>query len=119
MQAIGAPLVFMLLLFILQQADYAKQSVTIRNPPSALLDGLFGCDGPLPCINIMFAPNNDTYKSYLRSFAKKNALRTGQPEFRIEEQLNGTKFLTQIIPYPQKILVWFQLKAARFCIIMS
>jgi hypothetical protein len=79
----------MLLLFILQQADYANQSVTIRNPPSAPLDGLFACSGPVPCINIMFSPNSETFRGYLGAFAKKNALRTGQPEFRFEPELNG------------------------------
>jgi hypothetical protein len=80
----------MLLLFILQQADYANQSVTIRNPPSAPLEGLFACSGPVPCINIMFTPDTETFRGYLGAFSKKNALRTGQPEFQFESQLDGT-----------------------------
>jgi hypothetical protein len=83
----------MLLLFILQQADYANQSVTIKNPPSVALEGLIGCSGPTPCINIMFAPNEETYRGYLDAFAKKNAERTREPVFQFEAPITGTRDL--------------------------
>ena len=39
----GAPVVFMLLLFLLQQADYARQNISVPNPPTTSLAGVFAC----------------------------------------------------------------------------
>ena len=38
-QTIGAPIIFMILLFILQQSDYANQSISVNYPPVNPLQG--------------------------------------------------------------------------------
>ena len=89
-QCIGAPLLFMLLLYILQQADYANQSKSNPHPPSATLGGLNNCQGRNaqdPCINMLFTPLNSNTSAFMKAFAVKNAVRTGQPEWKLENPL--------------------------------
>ena len=42
-QTIGAPIIFMILLFILQQSDYANQSISVNYPPVNPLQGVYKC----------------------------------------------------------------------------
>lgn len=42
-QAVGAPILFMLLLFVLQQADYQNQKIANINPASRPLEGVYLC----------------------------------------------------------------------------
>ncbi|KAJ3102571.1 ATP-binding cassette sub- A member 1 [Phlyctochytrium planicorne] len=105
-QAILSPLMFMLLLYILQQIDYAKQRVENRNPPSSILPGVKGCQGPNPgdpCINIMYAAPNDVpkgmytrdlYDAIMMKFVKINSDRTGDPPLTLEASLSS------IVPIP-------------------
>ncbi|TPX64598.1 hypothetical protein SpCBS45565_g05755 [Spizellomyces sp. 'palustris'] len=91
-QTIIAPFVFMLLLFILQKADYANQRRSDPNPPGAPLQGIYNCQGAKqddPCINIMYTPSDATTDGILALFATKNAQRTGQPAFPKEVPLNN------------------------------
>jgi hypothetical protein len=87
-QAILAPALFMVLLFLLQQANYANQRVSNLEPASRPLQGVFACQGPVPCINILFTPDNEKTRTYLRAFAAKNAERTKEPAFEFETALN-------------------------------
>ena len=43
-QTVAAPVVFMLCLYILQNADYAKQKKEIPNPPAYPLEGVRNCN---------------------------------------------------------------------------
>jgi hypothetical protein len=91
-QAILAPGLFMLLLFLLQQADYANQRIANLEPASRALQGVYACKGPAPCINILFTPDNEKTRTYLRAFAVKNAARTMEPAFEFETALNRKPF---------------------------
>ncbi|KAI9098683.1 hypothetical protein DFS34DRAFT_618514 [Phlyctochytrium arcticum] len=89
-QTIIAPFVFMLLLFILQQADYSNQRRSNANPPSAPLQGVYGCQGATPesnCINLMYTPADATTEGVLAIFTAKNAARTGQTAWQKEAAL--------------------------------
>lgn len=80
----------MFLLFFLQHADYANQKHSNKYPESTPLQGLYSCSGPVPCISIMFTPPDDeTVKSFMTTFAAKNANRTGEPEFTIADPISS------------------------------
>jgi hypothetical protein len=79
-QVVLAPLIFHLLLFILQQADYARQRTSNLDPESSTLAGLVGCQGRNegdPCIDIMYTPAIEPYTSMMASFASSNLARDG------------------------------------------
>jgi hypothetical protein len=79
-QTVLAPLIFHLLLFILQQADYARQRTSNLDPIASNLDGMIGCQGRNPgdpCINIMYSPAIEPYTSFMTAFAASNLERTG------------------------------------------
>ncbi|KAI8900097.1 hypothetical protein BC833DRAFT_583272 [Globomyces pollinis-pini] len=88
-QSIGSPIVFMLILFLLQQTDYANQRITDLTPSSQPLDGVRACDGPNPCINLIYTPDSPQIRSVLKLYASKNAARTGQKEWEFFEQLKS------------------------------
>ena len=85
-QAVGAPLLFMLLLYILQQADYSNQRRSILHPASYDLDGVYNCISP--CINVMFTPVNANTTGIMKAFAALNAKRTGEPEWKLESPIS-------------------------------
>lgn len=79
-QTLLAPLVFHLLLFILQQADYARQRTSNLYPTSSPLQGIYQCQGRVqstPCINIMYTPAIEPYNSFMQKFIDLNTARTG------------------------------------------
>ncbi|KAH6578232.1 hypothetical protein BASA61_004022 [Batrachochytrium salamandrivorans] len=79
-QTLGAPLIFMFLLFILQRADYAYQRTSNRTPPSSVLQGVYRCQGRTPsdgCVNIMYTPATTATTSYMQTFARLNAALVG------------------------------------------
>lgn len=91
MQAIGAPVIFMFLLFILQQSDYANQSLSVKYPPVNALQGVYQCKAPVPCISILFTPPDDPFfTSVLTTFAAKNAKRTGESVMTISDPITDT-----------------------------
>eukprot|EP00842_Homolaphlyctis_polyrhiza_P002456 jgi/Hompol1/3210/HPOL_001591-RA len=106
-QTVGAPVVFMLLLFALQQADYANQSRSNFNPPSSALEGVYRCQGrgSASCINLMFTPDTPATRAYLQVFADQNAKRTGEPALKFESAINDVTFLPNraidMVPVPQ------------------
>ena len=84
-QALLAPFIFTLLIFVLQQADYANQSKTILYPPISTLPGVTPCQGRNPgdpCITLMYYPaaivNGIDYNAIITKFSELNAARTGK-----------------------------------------
>jgi hypothetical protein len=80
-----APLVFTLLIFVLQQADYAKQSKSNPHPTPATLQGVNPCQGRRPgdpCITLMYYPeavqNGINYTKIMEKFSILNAPRIGR-----------------------------------------
>ncbi|KAJ3275448.1 ATP-binding cassette sub- A member 1 [Terramyces sp. JEL0728] len=94
-QTVGAPLMFMILIYIFQQADFSIQSMSNKNPASHSLSGVYGCtpQSRKGCINIMYTPDTAAVRSYLSAFAQKNALRTGEPAFDLQ---SGVTALNQV-----------------------
>ncbi|KAK6097421.1 hypothetical protein MT418_003039 [Batrachochytrium dendrobatidis] len=91
-QTLGAPVIFMLLLFILQRADYSYQSISNPTPPSSTLQGVFECQGRNPsdnCINIMYTPVTTSTTNYMKTFATLNSARTGQSPLVLEAPLSS------------------------------
>lgn len=81
-QAVLAPIIFLLLLLILQKANDALERKSIPRPESYPLDGLAPCQGRIPgapCVNILFSPNTPQTQQIMQQFATKNLERTGIP----------------------------------------
>jgi len=79
-QSILAPIVIMLVLFLLQQLDYSKQRSDNPHPLKYPLNGLQKCQGRNPgdpCVTLMFTPDTDETRLYMKVFAEKNKNRTG------------------------------------------
>ncbi|KAI8820139.1 uncharacterized protein EV422DRAFT_531784 [Fimicolochytrium jonesii] len=94
-QCIVAPIVFMLLLLVLQQASNANQRKEVLDPFEAPLQGVYNCQGKdpdSPCINIMYTPQSPDINSVMATFAAKNAARTGEAAFAVETALTDVKF---------------------------
>ncbi|KAJ3299116.1 ATP-binding cassette sub- A member 1 [Borealophlyctis nickersoniae] len=90
-QTVIAPIVFMLLLFVLQKADFANQEKRNAHPTPSDLQGIYNCQGlnpEDPCINIMYTPQNPQIDQFMTVFARKNANRTGESAFKIEQPLS-------------------------------
>ena len=89
-QTLLAPLLFNLLIFVLQKADHQNQSASIAHPPLGALDGVQRCQGRdvgSPCVSVLYTPNTIQngvdYKQIMQVFAQKNANRTGY-QFQLE-----------------------------------
>ncbi|CAG8565940.1 2194_t:CDS:2 [Paraglomus brasilianum] len=81
------PLIFILLLFILNEANKANEKKSNRHPIPYDLDGVVRCQGRNegdPCINILFTPDNPENRQILQIFSAKNAQRTGQALLNFE-----------------------------------
>ncbi|KAH6568256.1 hypothetical protein BASA50_008934 [Batrachochytrium salamandrivorans] len=83
-QILLAPFIFQLLLFVLQQADYANQSLSNPHPPLGSLQGVQQCQGRdpgKPCINVMYTPDTTTngvnYTKIMETFSRLNLPRSG------------------------------------------
>ncbi|KAI8915746.1 hypothetical protein EDD86DRAFT_186239 [Gorgonomyces haynaldii] len=74
----------MLMLYCLQQADYAQQRTRVPSPPESALGGISRCQGPKPCIDILYYPDTAEVRSYLNLFAQTNAQRTNQPKMTLD-----------------------------------
>ncbi|KAH9275975.1 hypothetical protein BASA83_001782 [Batrachochytrium salamandrivorans] len=112
-QTLGAPLIFMFLLFILQRADYAYQRTSNRTPPSSVLQGVYRCQGRTPsdgCVNIMYTPATTATTSYMQTFARLNAARTKEAPLKIESAMTvvGPKPTQQldIVPVPSAPFIY-------------
>ncbi|KAJ1554144.1 ATP-binding cassette sub- A member 1 [Cladochytrium tenue] len=78
-QTVIAPLVFHLILFVLQQADYANQRISNPHPPIGALDGVQTCQGygGKNCILMMYTPQTADTTAFMQSFATANSQRMG------------------------------------------
>ncbi|KAJ3218065.1 ATP-binding cassette sub- A member 1 [Clydaea vesicula] len=95
-QTILAPLIFQLLLFVLQQADYERQRESNPHPTPYSLTGIPTCQGTSyqdnNCINIFYTPAEEPYTSFMKTFAELNSKRMNQPPFPIEDPIDDTNF---------------------------
>ncbi|RIA85383.1 hypothetical protein C1645_781967 [Glomus cerebriforme] len=81
-QIIICPILFLLLLFILQKSDNQQRLKSILHPSSYPLNGVQHCQGfytDSPCINLMFTPDTVENRAILSIFATNNERRTGKP----------------------------------------
>ncbi|KAI9597443.1 hypothetical protein BDF19DRAFT_435110 [Syncephalis fuscata] len=81
LQVLVAPLMLQLLLFILQKGDHYLKSQGNLHPDASSLGGLVGCQGrfpSLPCINLLYTPDNEVTRRILSQFDVKNKERTGR-----------------------------------------
>jgi hypothetical protein len=82
-QVFISPLIFSLLIFILQAADHANQSISNPHPPLSSLNGVQRCQGRNPgdpCVSIFYttpAAGTVNYAAIMSTFARKNSERTG------------------------------------------
>ncbi|KAJ3123094.1 ATP-binding cassette sub- A member 1 [Nowakowskiella sp. JEL0407] len=83
-QTLISPLVFHLLLYILQSGDYARQRTEYLNPPESKLSGIYQCTPTrsIPgCYTIMYTnkttDSNNFIDSVMRTFSQKNMEKTG------------------------------------------
>ncbi|KAJ3018234.1 ATP-binding cassette sub- A member 1 [Thoreauomyces humboldtii] len=112
-QCILAPLVFMFLLWILQQADHSNQRKSVLSPAEAPLQGLYNCQGltsSRPCINVMYTPQTVSINSIMTSFATANAARTGEPAWAMETAITDASFVPTsvmgIAPVPDATFIY-------------
>ena len=91
-QCVGAPVVFLTVLFLLQQSDYSLQREENFEPKSESMQGVYRCRGPSPCINVLYYPNTPKVRSYLNLFSENNAKRTGEAVMKLDAPIVNTKF---------------------------
>ncbi|KXS17476.1 hypothetical protein M427DRAFT_54424 [Gonapodya prolifera JEL478] len=112
-QIVGAPIVFLLLLFILQKADTAQQLRSNYHPLSYPLSGIAQCQGATfrdPCINLMFTPPADpAVLSIMGVFADGQKNRTGV-QWNIESPLTDVNTLPTrvlgLVPVPNADFIY-------------
>ncbi|KAJ3381664.1 ATP-binding cassette sub- A member 1 [Lobulomyces angularis] len=88
-QCVLAPLIFQLLLFVLQRADYARQEIGIPHPTSTPLEGVYPCQGrniDTACISIMYTPKTATTDKIMQKFIAINSERISDHEFKIQNE---------------------------------
>jgi hypothetical protein len=88
-QCIGAPVLFILLLYLLQQVDYSLQQRMDLHPNLEKLSGVSNCRGKQegdPCINLLFSPMNENTTAFMKAFSIRNSQRTGQPPWKLERE---------------------------------
>ncbi|RKP05002.1 ABC-2 family transporter protein-domain-containing protein [Thamnocephalis sphaerospora] len=86
-QILFAPVLLMLLLFLLQKIDHSRQRNVLYHPTTYDLNGVPTCQGrtaKTPCVNLLYTPNDETTQRILTLFAEKNAQRTGEAPFTLE-----------------------------------
>ncbi|KAJ3113665.1 ATP-binding cassette sub- A member 1 [Physocladia obscura] len=77
-QAVFAPLIFHLVLYVLQQADYSNQRISDLHPPIGALSGVPPCTSYTGnCLLFMYYPQTAETTQYMKNFASANLNRTG------------------------------------------
>lgn len=115
-QALVAPFVFTLLIYVLQAADTSNQLVSNIHPPLGALPGVSQCQGRdygEPCITLFYYPASVVqgvdYSQIMRSFASKNAERTGYT-LKIDPALSSVDesptAVRDIIPVPNADFIY-------------
>ncbi|KAJ3196135.1 ATP-binding cassette sub- A member 1 [Irineochytrium annulatum] len=96
-QILLAPFLFHLVLFVLQQEDYALQRVSDYHPPQGQLPGVPPCQGynGVGCILFMYTPVTAETTGYMTTFAKLNRNRTGNAFSVATSQLTSTTYKPQ------------------------
>ncbi|KAG0376393.1 hypothetical protein BGX24_007815, partial [Mortierella sp. AD032] len=77
-QTLLGPILFLFLLWVLQQADTSRQLRSNYHPMSWTLPGIDTCQGRTPkdaCINIMFTPDNPETRQILTTVINNNKVR--------------------------------------------
>ncbi|KAL2914225.1 hypothetical protein HK105_206322 [Polyrhizophydium stewartii] len=115
-QAIVAPFIFHLLLFVLQQADNVNQSRSNPHPPLGALQGVQRCQGPdsgKPCVTIMYTPattvNNVDYNKIMQTFSDLNQPRVGYSlniESPFTDSAAGPTKVYDIVPVPDADFIY-------------
>ncbi|KAI9363393.1 hypothetical protein DFJ73DRAFT_511027 [Zopfochytrium polystomum] len=113
-QTILAPLIFHLVLFVLQQADYSRQRKSNFHPPIGALDGVQPCTGygSTQCIFMMYYPNTAETTTYMQNFATANSNRTGTTFSLASAALSDEGYLpsaadsTLIYPVPSQDYIY-------------
>ncbi|KAG9307579.1 hypothetical protein G9A89_023144 [Geosiphon pyriformis] len=80
-QALVGPLLFLILLLILQKADNSVQRESYLHPKSYPLLGLLPCQGVNDndrCINVLYTPDTGDNKKIMQVFSANNQKRTGK-----------------------------------------
>ncbi|KAJ3337626.1 ATP-binding cassette sub- A member 1 [Gonapodya sp. JEL0774] len=112
-QIVIAPIIFLLLLFILQKADTAQQLRSNYHPLSYPLNGIAQCQGATyrdPCINVMFSPPSDpVVLSIMSVFAQGQKSRTNL-QWNIETPLTDVNKLPDrvwgLVPVPDADFIY-------------
>ncbi|KAJ3064546.1 ATP-binding cassette sub- A member 1 [Podochytrium sp. JEL0797] len=77
-QTVVAPLLFHLVLFVLQQADYSNQRLSNPHPPIGALDGVKPCTSYTGnCMLMMYYPQTAENTQYMQNFVNANKARSG------------------------------------------
>ncbi|KAJ3339044.1 ATP-binding cassette sub- A member 1 [Entophlyctis luteolus] len=78
-QTLLSPLIFHLVLFVLQQADYSNQRLSNPHPPVGALDGVYPCTSYTGnCLLFMYYPQTTETTQYMTNFVNGNVNRNGQ-----------------------------------------
>ncbi|CAG8683115.1 18808_t:CDS:2 [Gigaspora rosea] len=111
-QILIGPIIFLLLLYILQQADNSQRLKSNLHPTAYPLLGVQPCQRRTksgPCINLMFTPNDQASNSIMQAFADNNFKRTGQ-KLNIETLINSLDFIPTstlgIVPVPDANFIY-------------
>lgn len=111
-QILIGPIIFLLLLYILQQADNSQRLKANLHPTAYPLLGVQPCQGRTkfsPCINLMFTPNDQASNSIMQTFADNNFKRTGQ-KLNIETSIDNLNFIPMstlgIVPVPDANFIY-------------
>ncbi|KAF9932556.1 ATP-binding cassette sub- A member 1 [Linnemannia zychae] len=77
-QTLLGPILFLLLLWVLQKADTSRQLKSNYHPKPWILPGIDTCQGRTPkdpCINVMFTPDNAEIRQILTTVVNNNKVR--------------------------------------------
>ncbi|KAG0269989.1 ATP-binding cassette sub- A member 1 [Actinomortierella ambigua] len=87
-QTLLGPILFLLLLWILQKADTARQLRSNYHPESWTLPGITNCQGRTPtspCVNLMFTPDTPEVRQILETVNSRNQVREPKVSFQFEQ----------------------------------
>ncbi|KAF9109547.1 ATP-binding cassette sub- A member 1 [Mortierella sp. AM989] len=92
-QTLFGPILFLLLLWILQKADTSRQLKSNYHPKPWTLPGIDNCQGRTPndpCINVMFAPDTPEIRQILTTVNKLNQAREPAVKLNFENAMTAT-----------------------------
>ncbi|CAG8495111.1 18204_t:CDS:2 [Cetraspora pellucida] len=111
-QILIGPIIFLLLLYILQQADNSQKLKSNLHPTAYPLLGVQPCQGRTtsdPCINLMYTPDDQTSRTIMQAFADNNFKRTGY-KLNIATSITSLDFIPTstlgIVPVPNADFIY-------------